>query len=249
MENNREINLIDLLKSLLFKWWIILLAMIVFATGSFAYTKICITPTYNARVTFHVNNSSTNISGTVTEAELMAGKTLLETYIVILKSRTTLEEVVKHTGNEYSYAQLYSMVSASPVNATDILAVSVTSTDPSDAQLIANMIADILPGKIFEITGRSPIKVVDEAVTPTAPSSPSVSNNVFMGAALGFVASAAAILLIEIFNDKFRYATEITSRYKAPLLASIPDLLNNETDGKHSYYYKSTSQNNGGASK
>ena len=119
----KEISILDVLKTMLHKWWIILLTAVIFAVGSFVYTETFITPTYSARVTFLVNNSGSSVSGSVTEGELQAGKTLLQTYSVILKSRTVLEEISKHTEGKYSPAQLSAMISSGPINQTDILAV------------------------------------------------------------------------------------------------------------------------------
>ena len=53
----KEISILDVLKTMLHKWWIILLTAVIFAVGSFVYTETFITPTYSARVTFLVNNS------------------------------------------------------------------------------------------------------------------------------------------------------------------------------------------------
>ena len=232
---NKEVNILDIIKTVLHKWWIILLAGIICASGAFAYTKMCITPMYSARVTFLVNNSGANISGAVTEGELQAGKTLLQTYTVILKSRNVLEEVAKHTNGKYSYASISSMVSAGSINQTDILAVQVTSPIPEDAHLIADLIAEILPGKIFEITGRMPPSVVDYATTPQYPSSPNTLQNVITGFLFGFVIACAVIVVFDFLNDRFRKSEDITSRYSAPLLAEIPDLV--DRDKRQSYYY------------
>lgn len=233
---NKEINLLELVKTLLYKWWIVLLAAVTFACGAFSYTKLCITPTYNARVTFFINNSSSNISGTVTEGELQAGKTLLQTYTVILKSRSVLEAVSSDIGGKYSYSRLSSMISAGAINQTDILAVQVTSTDAADAHLIADSIAKILPEKISAITGRTPPTVVDAATTPQNPSAPNTVNNAIMGFLLGAVIACAAIVIFEFINDKFRTPEHITARYKAPLLAAIPDLVDKDKEQKYSYY-------------
>jgi capsular polysaccharide biosynthesis protein len=128
-------------------------------------------------------------------------------------------------------------LTSGPINQTDILAVQVTSVVAEDAHLIADLIADILPEKLFEITGRIPPSVVDHAVTPQAPSAPNTTNNVFIGFLLGVVLACVLIVLYEFINDKIRTSEDITSRYKAPLLAAIPDLADRDKGRKY-YYYK-----------
>ena len=67
----------------------------------------------------YVNNSALSLGGTsfsISSSELSAAKSLLDIYIIILKSRTTLEQVLDETGLEYTYKEFSEMVTAAPVN-------------------------------------------------------------------------------------------------------------------------------------
>ena len=75
----------------------------------------------------------------ISSGELTAAQKLVDTYIVILRSRSTLNDVIKKSGVDYSYEEMREMVAASAVNNTEIFSISVTSEDKEEAERIANL--------------------------------------------------------------------------------------------------------------
>ena len=116
--NNRdndeiEIDLLKLIKVLWGRALIIILVALLMASAVFAVTLFFITPTYQATASFYVNNSSISIgsmSYSISAGELSASNTLVNTYIYILKSRTTLEDVIEKAALPYTYDELEEMV-------------------------------------------------------------------------------------------------------------------------------------------
>ena len=71
------------------------------ASFAFAGTLLFITPKYQATASMYVNNSSFSLGlerFSISASELSASNSLVNTYIFILKSRTTLEEVIAKAG-------------------------------------------------------------------------------------------------------------------------------------------------------
>ena len=68
----------------------------------------------------------------------VAARNLVDTYIIILNSRKTLNKVNNEAGLDYDYEDLESMISADAVNHTELFSIAVTSEDPEEAALIAN---------------------------------------------------------------------------------------------------------------
>lgn len=102
----------------------------------------------------YVNNSSINVGSTQVDlSDLSAAQSLVETYIVILKTRGTLEQVIEQENLSYDYETLSDMIEAGAVNSTEVFEIQVTSADPEEAERIANCIAELLPGRISEIVG------------------------------------------------------------------------------------------------
>ena len=133
------------------------------------------------------------------------------------------------------------MISASAVNSTEVFEIVVTSTNPAEAEKIANTIADVLPDKIADIVAGSDVRIVDYAVVPSHRSSPSYTRNTAIGMLLGAVVSAALIILAYLFDENIHTEEYLTQTYPdIPLLAVIPDMT--ETKQRSGYYgYQSSS--------
>lgn len=233
-----EIDLLRLLRALWHRAWLILLAGIMAAGIGFSYAKFAITPRYEAGALMYVNNSSFSVGSTsfsISSSQISAAQSLVDTYVVILQSRTTLEEVIKKANVPYSYEQLHGMVRAAAVNGTEIFKITVNSTNPEEAALLANTIAKVLPETISDVVDGSSVRIVDRAVVPTQKVSPSITKYTAIGFALGFLISSAVVALIDMFDDVIRDADYLTQTFNAPVLASIPDLMGAPTS-KYGYY-------------
>ena len=239
-----EINIFQIFTALWHRIWALILAAVIFGAAAFFATYLFITPKYRSSVLMYVNNSSLSIDSasiSISPSELTAAQSLVDTYIVILETRTTLNEVIARANLDYSYGQLKEMISSSAVNSTEIFEVVVTGTDPEEAKLIANTIAEVLPDKIVNIVEGSSVRIVDYAVTPTSKSSPSYSKNVMIGIILGLVLSAGLIIVLEMFDVLVRSEQYLAQNFNIPVLAVIPDMRNPGAGGKYyKKYYRKT---------
>ena len=242
-EQNNEVIEIDLLRLLRALWgriWLILLAGLLAAGIGFSYARFAVSPRYEASILMYVNNSSFSLGSTsfsINSSEISAAQSLVDTYIVIMESRTTLEDVIKRADVDYSYEALRKMVTAGAVNGTEIFRVTVNSTDPEEAALLANTISKVLPDTISDVVDGSSVRIVDRAVVPTQKVSPSITKYTAIGFALGFLISSAVVALIDLFDDVIRDADYLTQNFDAPVLASVPDLMGGSS-ANYNYNYK-----------
>ena len=245
MEENRvnneelEIDLQQLIGALVKKAWLIGLAAVICAVLAFVGTFLFITPKYQSTAKFYVNNSSLSsfseaALSSITSADISASRGLVKTYIVILTTRETLNDVIDYAGVDRTYGQLKSMISAESVDSTEIFQVVVTSPDPQEAERIANAIGHILPNRIKEIIDGTSAKVVESAVVAKSPSSPSYTKNTMLGFIIGLVLSAGLVVLQELLDITVRSEEDIAQSCKHPILASVPDM---EAHTKGGYYY------------
>ena len=242
MNNNGEEMEIDLLRLLTALWrkaWVIALATVIFGACCLVCTALFIKPKYKAEAMMYVNSSNISVGGakvSISQSELTAAKTLVDTYIVIMNTRTTLEDVITQSGVSYDYEQLQKMITASAVNGTEVFSIAVTSTKPKEAELLANTIARILPEKIASIVEGSSARIVDYAVEPAEKDSPSLTKNTLIGAVLGFVLACGGIVVLELLDEQIHDSDDLTQTYDIPVLAVIPDLLSSKSNNE---YYRS----------
>lgn len=244
---NNDVMEIDLLKLFSALWrraLVIILVALLAASAAFAVTLFFIEPTYQATASFYVNNSSISIGSmnySISAGELSASSTLVNTYIYILKSRTTLEDVIEKGDLPYTYVQLNNMITTKTVANTAAFDVTVTSGSPTESEHIANTIATVLPERITEIVDGSSVRIVDYAIVPAHRAGPSYTKNLMIGFLVGAVLAAGIItvrFLIDEQNDVVIHSSdELRELYPdIKVLALIPDMRLSEKKG---YYYSS----------
>ena len=236
-----EINFKRLIDAILQKSWLITLVATFCAVVMLIGTVLFVTPQYQSSAMFYINNSDISVGSaslSLTASDISASRGLVDTYIVILNTRETMNYVIDYAGVDLSYSQLKSMISAKAVDETEVFRVTVESPDPNEAEIIANAIAYILPKRISSIVEGTSAKVVDSAVVPTRPSSPSYTKNTLLGFLLGLAVSVVAIALREIIDITIRSEEDVVQVCTHPILAEVPD-MNASGKGGSYYYYSS----------
>ena len=242
VKSEDNIDLRRLFNAILRKFWAVVLAAVIGAGVAFLGTFYFITPKYRSSALFYVNGNSLSV-GSISLSDLSAAKDLVKSYIVILKSRETLNSVIDYAGIDYSYAELSGMISAASVNDTEIFQVYVTSDDPHEAEKIANAVAYILPKRIESIIDGATAKIVDYAVVPSAPFSPNHTKNTLIGLLAGAALALAIIVIQDIIDITIRTSDDLSNVTTLPILAAIPDMNTVNTSHKKKRKKKAVSVN------
>ena len=230
-----EIDLFELIKSLLKHWWVLLLTMAIGIGLMFLYTRYIVVPEYRSSVSFYVNNGQ-RAEDKISTSDISASQSLVDTYIVILKYGTTLDAVLEDTKINYSAAQLSKKITCASINDTEVFQVTVSDPSPELAATIARSIEKILPDKVADVIEGSTVRVVRNPSVPTAPSSPNMIKNLVLGGLAGLMLSCVYVSLRYTLDDRIRDASRmLKDTYSFPVLAVIPE-LSAESKG---YYYNS----------
>ncbi len=236
-----ELDLIQLLKALWNRAWAIALSAVICAALAFSYASFLVTPLYEAEALMYVNNSSFSVGNTsfsISNSELSAAQSLVDTYIIILNTRTTLNAVIEDADLDLSYYELKNMLKAEAVNGTEVFSVKVTSDDPAQSELIANTITHVLPRTIADVVDGSDVRIVDYAVIPPMKASPNVAMYTTVGLLIGFALMCLVVTIQEVTDSLIHGEDYLLETYELPILAVVPDLLNRKSRGYYSYSSK-----------
>lgn len=239
MEKTFEIDIKRLFMELLYKLWLILLAAVVLAVGSYMYAKTQLVPRYTASVSLYVNNYDNQVNAEKTKvnsSDIYTAQALVQTYLTFLSTDKVLDEVAARLDYGYTSSQIRGMMSASAMNDTEIFQVSVTDTDPENAALIANIIADMAPEVITNYIEGSSVKVVDYAKIPEMRSFPVYRKYIVIGFIAGGGIAAVIIILAFLFNSKISDEDDINKLFSAPVIGKIPNFEQRTVSG-YSYKY------------
>lgn len=242
-----EIDLLELCRALWKNALAIALAAVIVGAAVFGVTAFFITPTYEATASMYINNNnSLNFGSTsfeISAGELTTSNSLVPAYIYVLQSRTTMEDVIAEANLSYTTEELGKMITAKAVDKVAAFEVTVTSESPSEAEMIANTIAKLLPERFAEVMDGSAVRVVDYAIIPSHRASPSILKNTVIGCLVGVFLCAAIVILRSLMDDRSKVmiqsADEIRAMYPdLRVLAVIPDMrVSEKKNGYYSSYY------------
>lgn len=184
---------------------------------------------YTAETSLYIYSSAERTeseNSEITSSEITTSQQLLDTYVVILRSKTVLNKVIQELDLDYSAEELKKHISASAIDNTEVLSISVEDRDPEQAQRIAGTIAEILPEELVRVVKAGGAEIVDYAEVPEKASSPNVLLNVIAGIVFGLFFSCGIVLLKEYFDTKVKGEEDIQAYfdYDIPVLGVIPML-------------------------
>lgn len=246
-----EVSVSELFKSILKKWWIVAVALILGALLMFAYTEYLVVPTYKttARLGVHTTDDTTTAVGDANFgyvisrdcADVITGNVVLGNAADKLNAYAFPENNgMKY--REYSATVLAGMVSAQSYNDSKFFTVSVTSIYPEEARIVAEKVIEAFCEGVSRddllAKGGAEGKVVHRPTTPKAPVTPNRTLNVFIGAVIGALISCVAIIVAHFASNRLQSEEWLITTYgeNIPLLAVIPDASSTEYRYDKKYY-------------
>ncbi len=226
-----EIGIVDIFKTILKRWWIVVISTVLCAVAVFVYGTLTTVPLYGLKVQFYISpefgNAQSTTAVTAYQTYTYAKEAVL-TYMALLESDEFYEAMEEDLQGkcrvDYSLSQLNSMISYRNIQDTDLFYATVVSQNPGDAYIIATQLAEMAPDRIRQIKGFDALKVTDN---PRLDRVSRVNNNTrrntIIGGFLGALLSAGIVILIKMFDVRISSEADLNKAYKLPVLAVIPD--------------------------
>lgn len=218
-QEEMEIDLLELFHVLLRKIWLILICLVAGAVLVGGYTKFFVTPQYSASATIYILSSTTSITSV---ADLQLGTELTGDFAEIAKTRSVVNAVIDEVGLDDSYASLLGRLSTENPAGTHLLKLTATDADPQRAAEIANAYADIMASQIADIMNTDQPNVAEQAVAPSAPSSPNLMKNTLLGGVAGAFLACLVIFVQFMMNDTIQTEEDVRKYLNINTLAVMP---------------------------
>ena len=151
MDNEIEIDLKELFLELVSFWKLILLALVLGAGIAYAASRFLMVPQYESVSELYVLSKSTSITSL---ADIQAGTSLTNDYMVVVKGRPVLEQVISNLDLNETYESLEGKVTLENPSNSRILKITVRDKNPTMAKAIADEIANVgaAPVLVEELT-------------------------------------------------------------------------------------------------
>ncbi len=162
------------------------------------------------------NNSNYN--------DMMLFTQLVKDYQVLCKSRLVTNAVAQNLGMSKGQSDVLSgQIVVDTKDNTRHLTITVTDPDPVRAADIANEVSAVFSKVVVENMGAGTVKIIDPAIVPTGPSSPSVRLNLTFGLLIGLLLGFGLVTLIEVLDTRVKTTQDIETITGFTPLGGIPE--------------------------
>lgn len=183
----QEINFYDLIKYYANKWMLIVVFTIAGLMLGLVFNIYIQKPSYTSDATLIPVNSNQTVT---------TDPTVINNYIDLFKARSVLDPVIKSLHLSLNYDQLSNDVTASNDKNTEVLKLSITTSNPTISRLAANATVNSFLSEVKQIYGANSIQIIDNANTPLKPSNVHKSFQLIIFTTAGFLISVITIFFI-----------------------------------------------------
>jgi len=166
IQQDQEIDLLELIRLLLNRWYLIFGAVVIVFSLTAAYAYGVMEDTYTSRASIMVNVRDEQWDS----SDLQLAQRLLDTYTDVAESNSALSRVRDETNLEYSNSRLRNMISISRGRSDSIiLYIEVVSEDPQEAAMLSNAMVNTIMTMSQENSSLHDVEELDFAEVPDNP--------------------------------------------------------------------------------
>ncbi len=218
-EDVTEIDLLELVRVLWSKIWLIILVSVLGIGMAAGVTMLFMKPVYKSTSTMYVLTKTTSITSL---ADVQMGTQLTQDYMVVITSRPVLEAVIENLGLDMSYEELKGSITVNNPTNTRFLEITVSNHDAFLAKKIVDEVADVSAERMAEVMETQEPNIMDYGQIPDHPSEPSLIKNSVIGALIGFVVICGILTILYILNDSIKTTDDIEKYLGIETLGLIP---------------------------
>ena len=219
----------------------IVIITLIFVIIGGVYSYMFTTPKYKSSTTLvlataidtKVGKTTATNDDAITQTELTLNSNLVSTYSELVKSKSVLREVISNLNlNDINEDQLKKNVSVTAVKDTELIEISVSSTNSTYPSKIANEIAKVFTAKVAEIYNINNVHVVDKAEVSKTPYNINHIKDIIIFAFIGVVVATAKILLMNMLDNTVKTEQDVEKSTGLLVLAQVPKINTNTKKGK-----------------
>jgi len=213
----KEIDVIEMIKSLFRLWWLILLFGISGSAISYYYSSNVAEPIYVGNTVMFIGKDPNSIAE-FNYVNLEIGELLISDYRELINTRQVMKEVIQTLDLKMSSEEFRESVRVNSMEGTRFMNVVVTHEDPETAAAISNEVSDVLVDKAVEVIGTKNIQIIDRAVINKNQVKPILILDTLVGGLLGGMVIVYIIFLKYSLDNKVRSREMTIEITESPVL-------------------------------
>lgn len=209
--------------------WVVILACAIIGTAVGGMVALTTPTSYRATTDLWVSVNNTGRASDLALSTSFARQAVVS-YVQIVPTSIVLDPVIDELDLADTTAVLAERVSASAPLNSQVISITVTATDPSEASQIANAVAasfstvvsEELERPVGEATAsKVTIETLAAATVPTEPSAPNLRLNLLLGLLVGVGVGVGLAVLRFILDTRVHTIADVEQVVPAPILGGI----------------------------
>ena len=240
---NNSYTIKDLIALLLSKIVFLVVCTFVVGIAAFLTSSFIMPPKYESYVSMYVKNGNFNKEeqNDVDLNDLNASKSLVSTYIAVLKSNTLMSEIGDKLVETYDQGKLsaafslkdgkispdaiLSCFTMSAVEETEVMKITANTEDPELSAALCEIMGELAPDFLVRVVGAGSVEIVDTPFPNDKPVSPNIPLITLFGAIIGLGASIFVVLLIDFFDNTIKEASTLEQKYNKAIIGQVQMLV------------------------
>ncbi|MBQ7416144.1 MAG: hypothetical protein IJW14_03790 [Oscillospiraceae bacterium] len=220
MENQNEIefDLMQLLRYLFKRVWIILLATAIFAGAGYVISKKTTVPQYTTSCRVYVYQKEAGYSYN----EILVSMYMRNDCEIMITGRNVSERVVDELELNMSANAISAGLKVTSEDDSRVLDISYTDTNPMRAAAILNKVCDVAAEEIENHMNVDAVTTIYSAEVPTTPVATNINRDALLAGAVGMVLAAAILIVLFLMDDTIRNEDDVDRYLGLSTLSAIP---------------------------
>lgn len=214
-----EINLkevFDYFKSKIL--WIVIAIVAILIVGN-VYTVITRVPMYESDTTIVLSGNKDSYSST----DSQINQNLIGTYREIIKSRRVLSQVIKNLKLKMSVDELSNNITATSVEDTEIIKITVANEKAKDAQRITDEVAKVFSKEVQDIYNLENVTIIDKADLANKPYNINYVKDNIIYLVIGIVLSFGVVFVMYYFDTSIKSSETIEEKFGLTVIGVVPE--------------------------
>ena len=217
-----EINLKELLRYILSKFYVVLLILIAVVSVGEIYSVYLKTPMYNSTTKLVLTSSEAEDNTTLKNSDVTLSNNLVKTYSEIVTSRNVLSKVISNLKLDATPEELAGKIDVSSVTSTQIITVTVSDANAEQAQKIADETAKVFKSEIASLYKFDNVQIVDKAQVASAPYNINFLKQTLQYFAAGLALGIGAVLVMFYLDNTVKNSKIVEDKVGLVVLGVVP---------------------------
>lgn len=218
-----EINLIEIYKTLKKHWRLIVGMVVIAAAVFFLVSSFFLSKKYASESTLLLTPKVTE--GTADYSSVTVNNSLADNYVILLKGSNVRNRVVdrlKGTNHEVTAAEVSKGLTAEREGTSMIIKVRATADSAEKAKAMVQTTVNVFTSDLKDTLQLDNVIVSDEAALNKSAVSPNVKMNTIIGAFIGGVLSCGFIVIKSMLDKRLKNKQDAEAFLGIPVLVEIP---------------------------